>query len=108
MSQSRPVRLHWLTQLQSPLCGYQAPFKDDVDLSQVPYCGACLLVLMFMQVHSDSLLAGCRPPDLRPSQAAKLLEDTPWAELMPLGSWGSQRDTWWFETGAVAKSGATS
>lgn len=99
---ARPVRVHWPLNDGRQACGYDAPrvALDAQQLERVPFCGACLLVLMLVRCHSEKLWTACEPPDIRPSEALELLGGTPWAELV--GSLTGP-DTWWFENNGETK-----
>ena len=94
------VRIHWPLNDGRAACLADGPDLDldDDATASTPFCGACLVVLMFLRVHSEELWDGlCAPPADRPSAALAQLAATPWAQLFatdrPLGA-----DTWWFET----------
>jgi hypothetical protein len=95
---SRPLRVHWWLSDGRPLCLYDAQprrLESDV-LATVPYCGACLILLVQMRLHSLRLFDACARPDLRPSESIALLVKTPWAGLFSLDRPAGD-DTWWYE-----------
>lgn len=92
---TRPVRVHWWMLDDRPICLYDAPAaKVAADkLVQLPYCGACVLVLDALGVRPERLFSRCQEPDIRPSEARELLRGTFWEDQIRLNG----EDLWWFE-----------
>lgn len=78
-----------------PICLYDAPaVKVGADeLLQLPYCGACVLVLDALGVRPERLFSRCQTPDIRPSEARELLQGTFWEDQVRL----SGDKQWWYE-----------
>jgi hypothetical protein len=96
---TRPVRVHWWLSDGRPLCLYDGAKPRRVEraeLAALPYCGACLILLVQMRLHSPRLFQHCERPDLRPSESIALLVGTPWAGLFSLDRPAGD-DTWWYE-----------
>lgn len=95
----RMVRVHWVMGDGRPVCLYDGERRSlpDDERAATPFCGACLIVLVHLRVHSELMWETCAPPDLRPSQAIELLRGTAWEGMFSLDA-PAGTDTWWFET----------
>ena len=81
---------------------YDAPpvVLTAAERAQTPYCGACLLVLGWLDLLGTTLFVGCLGPDLRPREARALLKGTAWDAMVDFDRM-EMTDRWWFEKEAA-------
>ncbi len=80
------------------MCFYDGPLVrlNPAQRAVTPYCGACLVVLGWLDLVGTTLFTGCAGPDLRPREGRDLLVGTPWQQVIPLSAM-TELDDWWFE-----------
>lgn len=107
MSQSvhEVERIHWVTSADRPLCEKSSPLHrpNDEQLPQIPFCGGCLHVLMYLGLHNEGFWKDyCAPPDLQPSEALQLLTGSRWENFFNVHRPVEGENTWWFQRGDQA------